>query len=72
MKQKQPAIVFVLMLNIDDMWSRSKETKDGLDIDLLLGKEVEILGVPMLKIERRQGCSTGQVKVLAERGAPEA
>lgn len=72
MKQEQPAIVFPLMLNIGDVWNRSKETEDGLQIDFLLGKEVEIFGVPMPKIERRQGRSTGQVKVLAERGVPEA
>jgi hypothetical protein len=71
-QQKQPAVVFALMLNIDNVWSRSKEPKDGLQTDLLLGKEVEVLRVPMLKIERRQRRSTGQVKVLAERGVPKA
>jgi hypothetical protein len=52
MKQKQPAVVFALMLNSDDVWSRSKETEDGLQIDLLLGKEIEVFGVSMLKVER--------------------
>jgi hypothetical protein len=51
-KQKQPAIVFALMLNSDDVRSRSKEPDDRLQSDLLLGKEVEIFGVPMLKVER--------------------
>lgn len=51
-QQKQPAIVFALMLNIGDVRRRSKETEDGLQIDLLLGKEVEIFGVSMLKVER--------------------
>ena len=72
MQQKQPAVVFALMLNIDDVWSRSKEPKDGLQADLLLGKEVEVFRVPMPKIERRQRRSTGQVKVLAEWGIPKA
>ncbi len=51
-QQKQPAIVFALVLNIDDVWSRSKETENGLQIDLLLGKEVEVFRVPVLKRER--------------------
>lgn len=52
MQQKQPAVVFAFMLNIDDVWNRSEETKHGLKLDLLLGKEVEVFGVPMLKIKR--------------------
>lgn len=51
MKQKQPAIVFVFVLEIDHIGDCAKEGQHGLKLDLLFGKEVEVFGVPMLKIK---------------------
>lgn len=50
-KQKQPAIVFALMLDVDHVWNRSEETEDRLKLDLLLGKEVEVFRISMPKVE---------------------
>ena len=51
-KQKESAIVLALMLNIDDVGDRSEEGENGLQINFLLGKEVEVFGVAMLEVKR--------------------
>jgi hypothetical protein len=71
-QQKEPAIVFALVLNVDDVRDRSQKAENGLEVNLLLGKEVEVFRVPMPEVKRRQRRSAGQVKMLTQPGIPKA